>query len=472
MSPTLDRPFGRRLLVTLTVLGLFVLADLALFGWLLFRSLSQREIEQALLSTRREAEELAQQLEESIAEADDDLYTVVAREVEARTYIDSILRQRDIVRTVEINDKDGVLVFRQRSEDTIPIVDDGSASVEAPPPVEVGPGIQVTTEGSEHTFETYDLTLPIGELGSLHVGISGPELDRRVVELRRDLVRQTGSIGALTLVVLALAYATIWWLWRRGRRLEREAADRKRMAYLGTLASGLAHEIRNPLNSLNLNIQMLEEEIDGGGDTSRQRLLQLTRSELGRLERLVTDFLSYAKPRPLELQPTRAVALLERCREILLPQARSQSAELVVEDLSAGREVEVDPEQLLQLLLNLAHNALSSTEGIERPARVWLRAVEDRDQVRFEVQDNGIGLVPEVRQKMFDLFYSTRKGGTGLGLSIVQRIARAHDADLEVASVPGEGTSVRVTLAAVARHEPADAPVQGSESTSSVAVAR
>jgi signal transduction histidine kinase len=92
-------------------------------------------------------------------------------------------------------------------------------------------------------------------------------------------------------------------LLRRSQRLEEKAAESERMAYIGTLASGLAHEIRNPLNSVNLNMQMLEEELgETGGTPTGTRLLSITRSEVGRLERLVTDFLSYAKPRTPDLE--------------------------------------------------------------------------------------------------------------------------------------------------------------------------
>src|SRR6202049_5362259 len=106
-------------------------------------------------------------------------------------------------------------------------------------------------------------------------------------------------------------------LLRRARRLELQAAEAERMAYVGTLASGLAHEIRSPLNALNLNMQMLEEEIaeqaPGTMPTGR-RLLSITRSEIDRLQRLGTDFLAYAKPRPLELQETPGGAPLARRR--------------------------------------------------------------------------------------------------------------------------------------------------------------
>jgi signal transduction histidine kinase len=265
--------------------------------------------------------------------------------------------------------------------------------------------------------------------------------------LREELVRQTAVIGGVTLVVLALAYLTIWKLWQRGRTLEAQAVEAERMAYVGTLASGLAHEIRNPLNSLNLNIQLLEEEAGVAlSSRSSRRLLEITQEEIGRLERLVTDFLLYAKPRPLERREVRAVELLERCRDLLGKEFAARGVALEVEDHTAGASVSVDPAQMTQLLVNLAQNALAATEGAKRKPRVRLVGDRRGSKVVLEVGDNGSGIRAEDREKIFEVFYSTRKGGTGLGLAVVQRIARDHDGEIEVHSVPGSGTRIRVVL--------------------------
>ena len=106
---------SRKLLIASLVFGVFVLCDFALFGWLIFRSLSQREVERVLLETRSEAEKLAQQIARR-ADREKDLYTAVAVERETQTYIDQVLRQRELVKRVEIRDKNGVLVYEGRSE--------------------------------------------------------------------------------------------------------------------------------------------------------------------------------------------------------------------------------------------------------------------------------------------------------------------------------------------------------------------
>ena len=101
---------------------------------------------------------------------------------------------------------------------------------------------------------------------------------------------------------------------------------------------------------------------------------------------------------------------------------------------------------MTQLLLNLVQNALAASKEKGGDLEVWLRARREGDEVVLEVEDRGVGMTAEQMDQMFDLFYSTRKGGTGLGLAVVQRIAKAHEARLEVISSPDQGTRVQVIL--------------------------
>lgn len=434
---------SRRLLVASGVFGLFVLLTIGLFAFLIFRSLSQREVERILIETRHEAEGLAEQIARRAEEAGEDLYTAIILERETRTYIDAVLRQRDIVQTVEVRDRDGILVFQGRAEARVP---ETPGEMQLLEPRELPPQVETETLETEATFE---VSAPIGDLGLVHIGISRNEMERRIELLRAELIRQTSLVGATTVLLLGLAYLGVWGLLRRERRLEQQAAEAERMAYIGTLASGLAHEIRNPLNSLNLNIQLLEEDLRAGRrPQSGAPLLRLTREEISRLERLVTDFLSYAKPRPPERRRVRAADLFERVIEVTEGQLRRSGVRVEVAPGADGVELEVDPGQMGQLLLNLTQNALAAVEGVPRAPAIRFRARREEGRVVLEVSDNGVGIPREARQKIFEVFYSTRKGGSGLGLAVVERIARAHGGEAQIDSTPGQGTTVRILLPA------------------------
>ncbi len=439
---------SKRLLVAAIVFLLFILFDISLFGWLLFRSLSQREIDKALLETSSDAEAIAGRIGARALETNDDLFTAIVVERETQASIDEMVEKREIVQSIEILDAKGMLVLRDRYQRTVPSV-----------PV-IGSGELSATGGNEQTSETrkeYSVSseearkirVPIGKLGEIVIGLSEGELKKRSELLRQELMRQASVIAVITVSLLFTAYAALWWVIARARRLEQQAQEAERLAYIGTLASGLAHEIRNPLNSLNLNMQMLEEEIaETGGAPTGRRLLSITRSEIGRLERLVTDFLAYAKPRPLDFERVQAIALLGRAADVLALETTRRGVEVEIEDRSGGAEVRVDGAQMTQLLLNLVQNALAAMEESPRKPHLGLFAERAGDEVVLEIQDNGAGIRREDLDKVFDLFFSTRKGGTGLGLAIVDRIARAHGGRLSVDSVWGSGTVVKLALPA------------------------
>lgn len=360
-----------------------------------------------------------------------------------RTYIENELIQREMVRDVSVHDADGALVFEAKGALTEPIGPPGVIDLgrqEFP-----GDRGELRTEESSVRSE-YMVEEPIGEFGFLRIGIDERDLQQRIGALRTDLIGQAATLGAVTAVLLVASFLLVATLLRRSQRLEEQAAESERMAYIGTLASGLAHEIRNPLNSVNLNMQMLEEEIgEAGGTPTGSRLLSITRNEVGRLERLVTDFLSYAKPRPPDLEEVAAVDLLEQARDLLAGEAAAHRVGLEVSDRTGGARLRVDPAQIRQLLLNLAQNAITAAQAAGEP-RVRLSAGLEGPWVVLEVADSGRGVPPEDLERVFEIFYSTRKGGTGLGLAIVDRIARNHGGSVEIESAPEGGALFRVLL--------------------------
>jgi signal transduction histidine kinase len=427
------------------VFGLFVVFDIGLFAWLIFESLSQREIEEVLLETREQAKPIAETLAQRAKTQDsDDLFVLVTVAQETQTYINDVLSSRELVRTVRILDKDGTVVFSKSApaQELGLDVPGDRAGQSDPPRLLKNPEALLEAE------------IPIGDgLGTLVIGLSEEQVQRRITVLRRELTRQASFIGVLTITLLGAAIFGLLKLFRRSRDFEAQAEEAERMAYVGTLASGLAHEIRSPLNSLSLNMQMLEEESGDATGTSgnvaaaatSRRLLSITRSEIARLERLASDFLTYAKPRSLELERVPMAELFYRARDVLAAEIGARKVQVEVDDETGGAEIEVDPGQMKQMILNLIQNALGAMENVQGPRVLRMVARRDHDGAKIlEIADTGIGISEERREKIFDLFYSQRKGGTGLGLAIVQRIAQIHGATVEVESAEGAGTTFRV----------------------------
>jgi signal transduction histidine kinase len=219
----------------------------------------------------------------------------------------------------------------------------------------------------------------------------------------------------------------------------------ERLAAVGTLAAGLAHEVRNPLNSAALQLQVLRRRLDRGdvSKSSIEPVAALVEEEIRRLERLVNDFLSFARPRPLEQQPTALAQLCQSVIDLMEPEARAAGVDTRLDVAGALPAVQLDPERLRQVLQNLLRNALEAMPQGGRATIRVRRAADDQSGpaggqtgIEIDVEDTGPGFSEET--PVFDAFFTTKPKGTGLGLSIVHRIVSDHGGTLRVRSQPGE----------------------------------
>jgi two-component system, NtrC family, sensor histidine kinase HydH len=254
----------------------------------------------------------------------------------------------------------------------------------------------------------------------------------------------------LTIIVACFAVAFLSGLLaeqnRRTRRelqaMESHVQRVQRMAVVGEMAAGLAHEIKNPLASLTGSIQLLHEEL--ALDSQHEKLMRIVCREADRLSSLVTDFLMFARPPtgvPRILNLSLAVGDILDLFEREFPPSREIR---IHRDIRDSQWVRMDPGHLRQVLWNLLRNA---AEAISGAGEISIRLAPGREgHVVVDVSDNGCGIPPEVLPTIFDPFVTTKPRGTGLGLSIVHRIVESAGGRLDVESRPGEGTRVRLRL--------------------------
>jgi two-component system sensor histidine kinase HydH len=233
-------------------------------------------------------------------------------------------------------------------------------------------------------------------------------------------------------------------------RAEEALKRRDRLAAMGELASTVAHEIRNPLNAVGLTAQRLRREFLGttsGGETETDRseaeeLLAVMADETKRIDRIVQQFLDFARPPALRVEPTDLGALVRDLAERLRAHAETRGVTLAVKAAGAGT-ASVDPTQLRQALDNLVRNAVEATD---EGGRVTVVARSGRDGHTLEVRDTGRGIEADLRSRIFDLYFTTKAEGTGVGLAVTQQIVTAHGGALDVESEPGKGTTMTVRL--------------------------
>ncbi|MCW5807951.1 MAG: hypothetical protein KIT31_36705 [Deltaproteobacteria bacterium] len=233
--------------------------------------------------------------------------------------------------------------------------------------------------------------------------------------------------------------------------VERAAAvsaleDARRLAALGQFAAAIAHDIRTPLTSISLNVQILRRKLQLSDDDREH--LDIALEELARLDKSVAEILDFAKPVKLAAEAIDVGELIETAARNLVPVLSERGVELETGALAAPAPLTVqgDRQRLRQVLTNLVGNAAEAS----RPgAKVTLRAVASADHtVAIEVEDRGRGIGADDLPHIFEPFYTTRPDGTGLGLAICHKVVRAHGGDIRVRSTVGEGSTFTVVLPA------------------------
>jgi Amt family ammonium transporter len=229
---------------------------------------------------------------------------------------------------------------------------------------------------------------------------------------------------------------------------QRQLFQSEKLAALGKLSAGIAHEIRNPLTSIKILIHSLADEM--ATEASREKDLAVIEAAIGQVNNIIKQFLDFARPRPPSPEPMDVRAVLEETLALLVYEMDAQGVSLEKNYRPDLPPVPMDREQMKQVFLNLLLNAIQAMErGGAVKIQTGLRPHSGDGTARFAeiaIRDTGPGMPPEIRDKIFEPFFSTKEEGIGLGLPIAQRIVEEHGGEIRVESSPGDGTTFYVIL--------------------------
>lgn len=321
------------------------------------------------------------------------------------------------------------------------------AQIQANAPRDVIAPFRLRVDGSLKELGELDSSLLAAHQHALEQGVNASRSRLRLIQW---IV--LSSLAAIILLVTSLAV----FVWRdlieplRLKLVESQdlITQQEKLASLGVLAAGVAHEIRNPLTAIKARLYTQQKSLAPGSPAAEHAAV-ISR-EINRLELIVRGFLDFARPAPPNPESLEAQAFLAEVRDLLAPAWEKDGIQVRVEP---GPPVafEADRAQLKQVLINLVRNAAEaggpgSTVGLRaRASQARLRGVH-LPVVVLEVVDHGPGIPPEARDRLFDPFFTTKEDGTGLGLSIAARIVEKHGGALEYQSEPGTGTTFGVVL--------------------------
>jgi signal transduction histidine kinase len=230
------------------------------------------------------------------------------------------------------------------------------------------------------------------------------------------------------------------------RRKEAQLRRAESLASLTTLAAGVAHEIKNPLGSLSIHIQLIRKALQGKGEVEvpfLERHLGVVDEEIERLNKIVVDFLFAVRPMAVQLREADPGELVAGIAEFIKPEAERAGVTVELRLEKDLPRVALDDRLMKQAVLNLVKNALAAMPW---GGKLRLTAERVEDEVRITVEDSGVGISEEDLPKIFEPYFTTKENGTGLGLTITFKIVREHDGEIMVTSHPGQGSAFVIGL--------------------------
>ncbi len=276
-------------------------------------------------------------------------------------------------------------------------------------------------------FITGRMTRSLATLSEAAAAVSKGDLERRVVETGNNEVGRLGR--AFNRMTESL------------KKMLAELASRESLAAVGEFAASLAHEVRNPLTAIRIDLQMVEEGL--AEDSELREPQQRALREVTRLDETVSRALSVARSGRIRARPIDLREPIQAASEAAAPTFESRGARLDIPVIDSAVPVSGDPAALEQLFLNLLRN---SAESLGAAESATVSVAEEDGYAVVTIQDDGSGMPADVLERVFEPFFSTRPEGTGLGLPIARRIAAAHGGELELKSTPGVGTTATVRL--------------------------
>jgi signal transduction histidine kinase len=230
------------------------------------------------------------------------------------------------------------------------------------------------------------------------------------------------------------------------RQIGKHLQTADRLSAISRLTGGVAHEVKNPLNAMLMHVELAKMKLSHG-DYDLEPQMDVISSEILRLDRVVKTFLDFTRPVELYAADTNLQSLVQEIADLARPQAAASGIELTLHQSDEPTTVTVDPDLLKQAILNIVVNAIDAMSDSGKPGGILrIETIVKSNSAEIRVSDTGPGIPPELREKIYNLYFTTKERGSGIGLAMTFQIVQLHDGTIEVATEMGKGTSFTIRL--------------------------
>ena len=272
-------------------------------------------------------------------------------------------------------------------------------------------------------------------INNKNITFTNLEQSKRILELSTSFVYDNDNSIDLTIAIIKDLTDKL--------NLQQQVERKEKLSAMGELAAGVAHEIRNPLNSINIITQRIQKEFEPKEDIEDySNLLSIVRSEVHRVNNIIKQFLEYARPPKLQIGNFSINEIMDESISIIESEAILKEIK-INKDYNANIVIEIDKEKIKQVFINLLRNSI---DAIDTNGVIICSIKLKSQEIELSVTDNGSGIPNDLKSKIFNLYFTTKQSGTGLGLSIVHQIISEHNGSIEVVSKPEGGTTFKITL--------------------------
>jgi len=226
------------------------------------------------------------------------------------------------------------------------------------------------------------------------------------------------------------------------RQISRQLETAERLSAISQITSGVAHEVKNPLNAILMHVEVARMKL-AGGDTSVEPQMEIIAREILRLDRVVKTFLDFTRPVELRLTEVPLDSFVRETVDLASPQAAAAGIHVSVEGDGEGATIRVDPDMMKQAILNIVVNGI---QAMPNGGDLRVEWAAQREDAEIRISDTGMGIPPELRDKIFRLYYTTKAQGSGIGLAMTYRIVQLHDGTIDFVSEPGKGATFVMRL--------------------------